>query len=272
MAIYSWLGREPIFKPRAKDMAKLKFVFSFESVSNEAIAFYRENGFVGISGLLPRDEALEWREAALAASERLRAYSDQPVFTQTVNVWQQDARMRELTLDPRLASAATTLAGIGLRLWHDQILIKQPHNQTPTEFHQDQPYWPHLDSPNPISVWLSLGDASVESGCMTFLPGSHLRTNLPAQNLGDADSLFEICAELAWGPRVTLPLRAGDCTFHHGRCAHMAGPNTTESPRVAHVVIYMDAAARFSGARHVVTDPLGIDVGGTFDHPLFPAV
>jgi phytanoyl-CoA hydroxylase len=245
-------------------------VFSFDSVNDDAIAYYRKNGFVGIRNILPRDEALEWREAALGASERLRSYSDQPVFTQTVNVWQQDPRMKELTLDPRLASAAKTLAGVQLRLWHDQVLIKQPHNQTPTEFHQDQPYWPHVDSPNPISIWLSLGDASVEAGCMTFLPGSQLYTELPAQNLGDADSLFEVCPELAWGTRVTLPLRAGDCTFHHGRCAHMAGPNTTDTPRVAHVVIYIDAAARYSGADHVVTNPLGLTPGSVMSHELFP--
>jgi phytanoyl-CoA hydroxylase len=245
-------------------------MFAFDGITRDAVSCYGSNGFVQIRGILPRDEALRWREVAMAASARVKAYSDAPVFTQTVNVWREDEEMRRLTLDSRLAQAATALAGADLRLWHDQILIKQPNTNTPTEFHQDQPYWPHLDSPHPISVWLALGDVSVEAGCMTFLPGSQHYTALPAQNLSDADSLFQICPELEWSPRVTLPLRAGDCTFHHGRCAHMAGPNRLNSPRVAHAVIYVDAGTRYSGAPHVVTDPLGLKDGGPLNHEMFP--
>ena len=61
----------------------------------------------------------------------------------------------ELTLNP-LAQQATELAGIPLRLWHDQLLIKKPHNGAPTEFHQDAPYWPHANvrhSSRPGSPW-----------------------------------------------------------------------------------------------------------------------
>ncbi len=75
-----------------------------------------------------------------------------------------------------------------------------------------------------------------------------------------------------WEPRVTIPLRAGDCTFHHARCAHMATPNLTDEPRVAHVVIYMDATTTYRKQRHVVTDPLGLEEGQRLDGELFPAI
>src|SRR5204863_6240188 len=119
-------------------------------------------------------------------------------------VWREDDAMKRLTLHPNVAAAAEKIAGVKLRLWHDQILIKQPHNNKPTEFHQDQPYWPHANSTNPISAWIALVDVPVERGCMTFLPGSHRRTDLPAQNLSDARSLFAICPDFAWSPRVTV--------------------------------------------------------------------
>jgi phytanoyl-CoA hydroxylase len=247
-------------------------VFSFDSASPEAATAYRANGFVHLRSVITRAEAFAWRVAATAASERLTAFSDAPVFTQTVNVWREDEAMRRLTLERRIAQAATALAGVPLRLWHDQILIKLPNNQTPTEFHQDQPYWPHLDSPHPISCWIALGDVTVEAGCMSFIPGSQSYTELKAQNLGDHDSLFSMAPELEWTPRVTIPLKAGDCTFHHGRCAHMAGPNRTPTPRVAHVAIFMDATTRFSGGGHVVTDPLALAPHQPFDHELFPEV
>ncbi len=245
-----------------------------ETLAPEQIAFYRENGFVHVRSIISEQEAAEFREAALAASERLTDLSaGRAVFAQFVNVWRQDEAMRALTLHPNVAAVAQKLAGVPLRLWHDQILIKQPHNQKATEFHQDQPYWPHENAPNPISAWIALVDVPVEKGCMTFLPGSHRRTDLPAQNLGDKRSLFTFAPDLIYSPRVTVPLRAGDCTFHHGRCAHMATPNETDDPRVAHVVIFMDAGATFAGRPHVVSDLLNLQPGDKLDDPtLFPQV
>jgi ectoine hydroxylase-related dioxygenase (phytanoyl-CoA dioxygenase family) len=240
-----------------------------DELSFEAVSFYRENGFVRVRGIISEAEADTFREAALDFAQR----NHKPmrnIFDQHVNVWTQDERMRELTFHPAIAQAAQVLSGQSLRLWHDQILIKQPHNNAATEFHQDQPYWPHSDSPNPISCWVALCDVPVERGCMTFLPGSHIRTDLESQNLGDASSLFSLAPDLQWGERVTVPLRKGDCTFHHGRCAHMATPNMTDEPRVAHVVIFMNEDTRYKARPHIVTDPLGLAAGQVIEGELFP--
>ena len=241
-----------------------------DTLSPDQIEHYRTHGFVHVPGILTADEAQRFRDAALGIYEARQGLSSGDVFAQHVNVWREDDTVRDLTLHPNVAAVARRLAGVPLRLWHDQILVKKPHNNTPTEFHQDQPYWPHQDSPNPISAWIALCDVPVERGCMSFLPGSHKRTDLERQNLGDPRSLFNICPDLQWSPRVTVPLKAGDCTFHHGRCAHMANANDTDEPRVAHVVIYMDAAVRFDGKDHVVTGDLGLSPGDALDGELFP--
>jgi phytanoyl-CoA hydroxylase len=241
-----------------------------ETLPSEAIESYQRQGFVHIPGILTSDEAAEFYEAALAVSRRKESLNKSSIFTQLVNVWTEDEAMRRLTLHPNVAAVAERLAGVPLRLWHDQILIKQPHNNAATEFHQDQPYWPHTDSAHPISAWIALCDVPVEKGCMTFLPGSHRRTDLPMQSLSSSTSLFGICPDLIWNPRITVPLRAGDCTFHHGRCAHMATPNDTDDPRVAHVVIFMDEGTTYAGRPHVVTDPLGLSPGDPLDGDLFP--
>lgn len=243
-----------------------------ETLTDEQIAYYRQNGFVPIRGIITPDEAAAFREAALGCAARLKTLGQSAIFSQYVNVWREDPGMRALTLHSNVGAVAQKLAGVKLRLWHDQILIKEPHNNAATEFHQDQPYWPHATAPNPISAWIALQEVPVERGPMTFLPGSHRRTDLPAQMLNDPRSLFEICPELEWSPRVTAPLRAGDCTFHHGRCAHMATPNETDLARVAHIVIFMDATATYNGQRHVVTDPLGLKVGDPIAGELFPEV
>lgn len=245
---------------------------SADNLAPALIESYRREGFVRIPGVISRERAARYHDAALAYMQAHQSHSKSDVFSQHVNAWQDDQTIRELTLDRNLAEVASLLAGVPLRLWHDQLLIKRPHNAVATEFHQDQPYWPHDNSPNPISAWIALCDVPVERGCMTFLPGSHTRTDLTAQNLRDAESLFAICPDLRWQHRVTVPLRAGDCTFHHGRCAHMATPNLTDDPRVAHVVIFMDEGTTFSGKGHVCTSDLGLEPGVPLAGERFPRV
>jgi ectoine hydroxylase-related dioxygenase (phytanoyl-CoA dioxygenase family) len=242
------------------------------AVSAETIAAYQRDGFVQVPNIISRQEAQHFAAAAESASNRLKALSNEPMFRQLVNVWQQDETMKALTLHANVASAAEQLAGTALRLWHDQILIKPPHNNAPTEWHQDQPYWPHANSTHPISAWIALVDVPVERGCMTFIPGAQERTELPATSLKAARGLFDVAPDLIWSSRITVPLRAGDCTFHHGRTPHMATPNFTDDPRIAHVVIFVDAATTYTGTRHVVTDDLGLASGAALEGPLFPRV
>jgi ectoine hydroxylase-related dioxygenase (phytanoyl-CoA dioxygenase family) len=123
-----------------------------------------------------------------------------------------------------------------------------------------------------LSAWIALVDVPVERGCMTFIPGAQGRRDLRSQDLSDSDDLMALWPELAFEPRVTLPLRAGDCTFHNGYCPHMAGQNDTDVARVAHIIIYMDAATTYTGAAHVVTDPLGLQPGDLLAGEMFPAV
>lgn len=241
-------------------------------VADATVQEYRTQGFVRIPQIISAEEAAHFHQAAKAASERLRHkdFSRTAVFTQLVNVWQEDDAMRALTLHPNVGGVAQKLAGIPLRIWHDHMLIKQPHNNAPTHFHQDQPYWPHANTRHTLSAWIALVDVPVERGCMTFIPKSHTRTDLRPQNLHDEHDLLSLWPELVWRERVTVPLKAGDCTFHHGLCPHMATPNFTDEPRFAHVIIFMDAETTYSSAKHVITDLLGLDVGAPLDGPLFP--
>ncbi|MDX1682004.1 MAG: phytanoyl-CoA dioxygenase family protein [Phycisphaeraceae bacterium] len=241
------------------------------TITDDQVQKFHDDGFVKIEQMLDGDEARRWREPALAASKRLTGDGGgRSVFQQTVNVWRKDAEMKKLTLDPRIAAAVTRLAGRPMRLWHDHILIKAPGKSTPTEFHQDRPYWPFQGDPLTMSCWLALGDVSPEAGCMSFIPGSHRYTDLPSQNLSDPESLMSLCPELRWEPRVTHPLRSGDCTFHNGLCAHTAGPNTTDEPRIGHVVLFVEADTRYSGKNHVVTDPLDLEPGQTLPDDICP--
>jgi len=242
-----------------------------DNLADQVVSAYRRDGFVHLPGVISRTDAARYAEAALAARETISDHHEGAIFTQLLQLWRHDETLRELTLNPDLAAIATRLAGIPLRLWHDQLLIKEPRNGAATEFHQDQPYWPHDGSRHALSAWVALVDVPVDRGCMTFIPGSQRLDGLRAQDLSDHGDMFDAAPELQWEQRVTVPLRAGDCTFHHSRLAHCATPNFTDDPRIAHVVIYVDADLTLAAEpAHPVTDPLGLTTGETLPDEHFP--
>lgn len=128
---------------------------------------YRRNGFVRIPSVLTPYEVAIYRDAAARAYERMGSLTSSDVFKQIIQLWRRDDVLRNLTLHAGLAAIASRLAGIDLRLWHDHLLIKKPHNGVATEFHQDAPYWPHATSRHCLSAWIALVDVPVERGCMT---------------------------------------------------------------------------------------------------------
>ncbi len=104
-----------------------------ETVSDEQIERFRQDGFVKIEGIISKEEAAFYRDAALEHPKKFQDEGrDKPVFTQRVNCWRVDSRMRALTLHPNIGAIAEKLTGIALRLWHDHILTKMPHNNAPT--------------------------------------------------------------------------------------------------------------------------------------------
>lgn len=253
-------------------------------VTPEEIAFYRENGFVKIEGILTADEVEFYHAEALRIAvenspDKSKDGAYRNILNQTVNAWRESEIMKSLTLHPNVTAAAKALAGVPLRLWHDHVLAKDPHNGKVSAWHQDQPFWPHAQSPNPLSCWMALIDVPERRGCMSFIPGAHRRTDLTMQNLNDSRKLFSVAPDLEYATKITVPLRAGDCTFHHGLCPHMANANDTDEYRIAHVAIFMDrdtvydTTVKGKAGRHVLTDPLNLSIGDRLnDAKLFPEI
>ena len=117
------------------------------------ISSYQENGYVAIEDFLTTEELELWRrnvgEAVANRADRkladgsMREEDDYyaRVFTQRINLWNDHEGMRKLLIDDRLGKMAADLAGVdGIRIWHDQALIKPPWGN-PTGWHLDNPYW-----------------------------------------------------------------------------------------------------------------------------------
>jgi phytanoyl-CoA hydroxylase len=231
----------------------------------QQVAFYRDNGFVVHHDFLTPAELDIWRQAvdeAVAgrgqrklADGSIRAGNDyyDNVFIQRINLWQDHDGMRKIMLDPRLGKLAAELAGVdGIRIWHDQALIKQPW-ANPTAWHLDNPYWSFY-SRDAITIWVALDDSTLENGCMYFMPGTHKTATFDNVGIGEnmAD-LFKVYPQWAKNNTVPVPMKAGSCSFHNGLVAHAAGANLTPGFRRAMTCAYMPDGSTFNGQKNILT-------------------
>ena len=241
-------------------------------IAKEQIDFYRENGFVIIENFLNADELALWREAVDEAvqkrngnklPDRAKVYGEgddkdadyyDNVFDQLLNLWMDNEKMRKIILDERLGQLAATLAGVdGIRIWHDQALIKRPW-ANPTSFHLDTPYWSFSDR-RALSIWVALDDATLENGCLFFIPGSHKTTKLSLAGIGkNIGDIFKAYPEFKSSKPFAATMKAGSCSFHNGLTIHGAHANMTAGFRRAMTCTYMPDGNMFNGTQNILSD------------------
>jgi ectoine hydroxylase-related dioxygenase (phytanoyl-CoA dioxygenase family) len=238
------------------------------TLSPDQITKYQTDGFIHIPGFLDAAEVAELKGAVLetarsmgktkvagGTSEWKESDNDDfynKVFTQRLNLWKINDTVKRYMLNPALGKMACALEGIdGIRVWHDQTLIKEPFANA-TAWHLDVPYWSFL-SPHAISVWIALEDATYQNGCMYFIPGTHKIATYENVGIGmNQGDLFKVQPKLAGRDPVAVPMKAGDCSFHNGRTAHGAGANMTRGRRIAMTCGYMPEGSAFNGQRNIL--------------------
>jgi phytanoyl-CoA hydroxylase len=231
---------------------------------------YQADGFVAVPSFLSSDELDLWRktvdEAMLARGDQRfsfpesqspstqvedRSYYDR-VFTQRVNLWQTHEAFRELLFQPALGMFVGEMAGVdGLRVWHDQALVKEPY-ANPTGFHLDVPYW-SFTSADAITIWIALDNATLENGCLYYVPGSHLAKKFANVEIGkELGALFDVYPDWRDVAAVPCPVAAGSALLHNGLTFHGAGANMTPRRRRAITCAYMPEGATFNGQQNVL--------------------
>ena len=238
------------------------------------IDFYQNNGYVIIEDFLNKSDLETWREAV---TEALQERNGQKipgragktgeddginkdteymakVFDQLINLWQTNNKVREIMFDPNLGEMAAKLSGVdGIRIWHDQALIKRPWGN-PTSWHLDTPFWSFSDR-RAISIWVALDDATLENGCLFFIPGSHKKTGFENPGIGkNMDSIFTFYPEFKPLGSVSAPMKAGSCSFHNGLTIHGANANMTPGSRRVMTCAYMPDGNTFNGIQNILSD------------------
>lgn len=210
-------------------------VTTFETITEEDIKRYETDGAICLRGLF--DEY--WVERMRQAVGKYLNRSTK--FTVDWVLWPTDPDMRDFAFESPAASIEQRLMrSNSVRLYFDQVFVKEPGTETPTAWHHDQPFWP-IKGRQVCSIWLALDPVTRESSGLEYIKGSHLweEEYRPAAFSGsngnpfkdakhgipvpDFDSMRDKYEFLSWD------LNPGDCLIHQGMAVHGASGNRTRT-------------------------------------------
>lgn len=222
-------------------------------LTDEQVAFYRENGYVsGIRVLTDEQvEALREELAELVDPKRPghelfyefhtnESPDPNRVLFHALGAWRITPGFHDLLWNPAMTVPARQLLEGPVRFWHDQLFCKPARHGGVVAWHQDYSYWTRTQPMAHLTCWIGLDDASADNGCLQYLPGSHRWNLLPITGLaGDMDAIREVLSPeqaAAFEKPACIEMKKGYASFHHPLLVHGSRENRTERPRRAVVV------------------------------------
>ncbi len=222
-------------------------------VSDAERASYAANGFVTLETIAPAGEIAVIR----ATLERLMAegtgYDEGALFDmvaadgepgnlpQLINPSVFAPALRATRHRANAARIARQLLGPEARLAYEYAIMKPAHHGAETPWHQDEAFKTGAgEDYAELSIWMPLQAATVENGCMRYIPGSHLGPVLAHRSPADDPRVHavECIAPFDKASAVACPVPAGGCVIHDKRTIHGAGANGTAAPRLAYVLMF----------------------------------
>jgi ectoine hydroxylase-related dioxygenase (phytanoyl-CoA dioxygenase family) len=174
----------------------------------------------------------------------------------------------EIVHHPKILDAAEDVLGPDLLCWTTNFFIKEANSPGFVSWHQDAYYW-GLNKDEVMTAWVALAPANVESGCMKFIPGSHLQDRLKHVDTFHKDNLLsrgqEIAVEVADAKAVCCILNPGEMSLHHVKLVHCSGPNRSNARRIGLALRYIPTSVKQLKTRDSATLVRGVDRYHHFD-------
>lgn len=220
----------------------------------DQVAFFHENGFLAIDAITTPEEIARMKVAydRIFAERAGREKGDQfdlagtdeegaqQTLPQILNPAQYAPELRDTLYRANARAIAQQLLGTQAKEMGDHAIFKPARTGAATPWHQDEAYWaPDFDYTS-FSTWMPLQPATLENGCMQFIPGSHRLEVLPHHSINFNPRIhgLEVDPEVVdLSKAVACPLPPGGCTFHLSRTLHYTGPNRSDIPRRAFTIV-----------------------------------
>ena len=201
------------------------------------------------------------------------------VLFHALGAWRLRPGFHDALWNPAFTIPASQLLDGSVRFWHDQLFCKPARHGGVVSWHQDYSYWTRTKPMAHLTCWIGLDDATVDNGCIHYVPGSHTWDLLPITGLaGDMTAIRNVLSDDQWDQfnnPVAVELKAGECVFHHPLTVHGSFENRTDRPRRAMVLnVVKDGVCSDSDEPLLDgTDaiPRGTPLGGKF-YPLLREV
>jgi hypothetical protein len=232
----------------------------------EVDAFHRD-GYYAPVDIFSVDEARRWRADLEAFEATLPAGPVSAGNRRKLHVrcpW-----ARDLVGDPRLLDVMESILGPDILVFTSTFFIKEPRTDAITAWHQDATYF-GLQPYEHVTAWVALSEASIEAGCMEFIPGSHRwgqlahgRDALPGTINAGARSISQ---SFDTSTAVFAPVKTGQVSLHHTLIAHNSPPNGSNDRRIGFGISYIPTHCRHSGSKRMSAMLVrGVDRYGHFD-------
>lgn len=216
----------------------------------EDIARYWEDGFLHPVPVVSPEQAAEWR-AEIEAIERDWLTADLPKALnqyKRVNSHVVMPLAATIARHPAILNAVEGVLGENLLVWGAEFFIKEAGSNAIVSWHQDLTYWGMGATDNQCTAWLALSPATVESGCMRFVKGSHKNALVPHRDTFAENNLLsrgqEIAVEVNETDATPIELSPGQMSLHHGLMFHASGPNTSQDRRIGVAIRYLNPDAK----------------------------
>ena len=152
-----------------------------------------------------------------------------------------------LVRTPAILDAVEDLIGPDILCWTTNWWIKDAKSPSFVSWHQDSHYW-GLDVENLVTAWVALSPATIESGCMRLLAGSHRGPGLEHRDTFHDDNMLtrgqEIVEQVDESAAINLEVNTGEAALFTYRIAHASHPNRSDDRRIALAIRYIPPDAR----------------------------
>ncbi len=244
------------------------------ALTSEQVESYRQDGFLCPVPVFSETEIAnlraEFEAVEAAAGQKI---GDMPGFvrakTHLLYPW-MDALVRH----SGLLDVVEGLIGRNLLVYHLTCWVKEPGDGRFVSWHQDGTYF-NLHPYEHVTAWIPLSPATVETGCMMAIPGSHTigqrdhKTEKSAQNL--LSNGQTIAAQFDEEKAVALEVPVGSISLHHTHLIHASNPNQGSDRRIGIGVSYIPTHVRFMGEGRLGASLVrGEDTFGHFEHDPAP--
>lgn len=225
----------------------------------DEIAFFHENGYVRIRQVYSKVETAAmsdeldsliqnwattnfgwsgpWRQVYMSPDVEKKS---QLTHLHDLHFYSQ-AWCRAVT-SPRMAEAMADLLGPDVELHHTTLHCKPPETGMPFPMHQDSPFYQH-EGFGFVDAIVHVDDATLDNGCLKFIPGSHKQGHLQhvLKNPDDTSCSPHLpTTDYRLAEAVPCPAEAGDVVAFSIYTVHGSEINGTDKWRRLVRVGYRD--------------------------------